>query len=133
MGRTKYWISFNIFFNVKYKISLKFSIIFFSIQFIIDPDGYTIRKWQSEELNNGILSGTFTLPEYPKIGFWRVRVDAQGQINEKEFKVEKYYLPKFDVYVRMPTFVLDTDKLIEANVFAGAYWEKVFKGDIYLR
>ena len=42
-------------------------------------------------------------------------------------------MPKFDVYVRMPTFVLDTDKLIEANVWAGAYWEKVFKGDIYLR
>jgi len=101
--------------------------------FIIDPDGYTIRKWQSEELNNGILSGTFTLPEFPKIGFWKVRVDAQGQINEKEFKVEKYYLPKFDVYVRMPTFVLDTDKFIEANVFAVAYWEKIFKGDIYLR
>ena len=30
--------------------------------FIIDPDGYTIRKWQSEELNNGVLSGTFVLP-----------------------------------------------------------------------
>ena len=56
-------------------------------QFIIDPDGYIIRKWQSEELNNGILSGKFTLPEFPKIGFWKVRVDAQGQINEKEFKV----------------------------------------------
>ena len=58
-----------------------------SLQFIIDPDGYIIRKWQSEELNNGILSGKFTLPEFPKIGFWKVRVDAQGQINEKEFKV----------------------------------------------
>ena len=25
--------------------------------FILDPDGYTIRKWNSEELNVGVLSG----------------------------------------------------------------------------
>ena len=55
--------------------------------FIIDPDGYVIRKWQSKELNNGVLSGKFELPEYPKVGFWRVRVEAQGQRNEKAIKV----------------------------------------------
>ena len=27
--------------------------------FIIDPDGYIIRKWNSKELNNGVLSGSF--------------------------------------------------------------------------
>lgn len=28
--------------------------------FIMDPDGYTIRKWNSEELNVGVLSGKGT-------------------------------------------------------------------------
>ena len=28
--------------------------------FILDPDGYTIRKWNSEELNVGVLSGKGT-------------------------------------------------------------------------
>ena len=55
--------------------------------FIVDPDGYVIRKWQSKELNNGVLSGTFILPDYPKVGFWRIRVEAQGQKNEKAIKV----------------------------------------------
>ena len=55
--------------------------------FIIDPDGYVIRKWQSKELNNGVLSGRFILPEYPKVGFWIIRVEAQGQRNEKAIKV----------------------------------------------
>ena len=55
--------------------------------FVIDPDGYVIRKWQSKELNNGVLSGTFILPDYPKVGFWRIRVVAQGQTNEKAIKV----------------------------------------------
>ena len=55
--------------------------------FIIDPDGYVIRKWQSKELDNGVLSGRFILPEYPKVGFWIIRVEAQGQRNEKAIKV----------------------------------------------
>lgn len=101
--------------------------------FIIDPDGYIIRKWNSKHLNVGVLSGTFKLPEYPKVGFWKVRVEAQGQVNEKAIKVEKYYDPKFEVYVRMPTFILDTEKYIEADVSAFYPWEKTVKGDIYLR
>ena len=34
--------------------------------FVIDPDGFIIRKWNSKELNNGVLTGRFQLPEYPK-------------------------------------------------------------------
>ena len=68
--------------------------------FIIDPDGYVIRKWQSKELNNGVLSGRFILPEYPKVGFWIIRVEAQGQRNEKAIKVfseikSSYYGEKY--------------------------------------
>lgn len=37
--------------------------------FIVDPDGYVIRKWNSKELNNGVLTGTFQLPEFPKVPF----------------------------------------------------------------
>ena len=101
--------------------------------FIIDPDGYTIRKWNSKELNVGVLSGEFVLPEYPKVGFWKVKVEAQGQVNELAIKVEKYYDSKFEVYVRMPTFVLDTDKFIEADVGAYYPFEKTVRGDIHLR
>ena len=42
--------------------------------------------------------------------------------------MEKYYVPKFEVYVRMPTFVFDTDKYIEADVAAIYPWEKTAKG-----
>ena len=34
--------------------------------YIIDPDGYMIRKWNSKELNVGVLLESFTLPLYPK-------------------------------------------------------------------
>ena len=35
--------------------------------YLLDPDGYIIRKWQSKELNIGVLTETYTLPEYPKV------------------------------------------------------------------
>ncbi len=101
--------------------------------FVVDPDGYVIRKWNSKELNNGVLAGEFQLPEFPKVGFWKIRVEAQGQVNEIPVKVEKYYVPKFEVYVRMPTFVLDTDKYIEADVAAFYPWEKTARGNVNLR
>ena len=48
-------------------------------------------------------------------------------------KVEKYYPPMFEVFVRMPTFVLDTDTNIEAQVSAAYTYEKTARGNIILR
>jgi hypothetical protein len=87
----------------------------------------------STSLISALLSGKFQLPEYPKVGFWKVRVEAQGQVNEKAIKVEKFYDPKFEVYVRMPTFILDTEKYIEAEVSGFYPYEKTVKGDVHLR
>ena len=37
--------------------------------YLLDPDGYIIRKWHSKELNIGVLTESYILPEYPKVGF----------------------------------------------------------------
>ena len=84
-------------------------------------------------MNVGVLSGEFVLPEYPKVGFWKIKTEAQGQVNEQVVKVEKYYEPKFEVYVRMPTFVQDSAPFVEADVSGFYPWEKTVRGDINLR
>ena len=84
-------------------------------------------------MNVGVLSETFWLPEFPKVGFWTIRVHAQGQREEKKVKVEKYYRPKFEVFVRMPTFIFDTDHLIKAEVSSAYLFEKQAKGTIQVR
>lgn len=50
--------------------------------FILDPDGYIIRKWNSKELNNGVLIGTFQLPEYPKVRREREREQSSPRKGE---------------------------------------------------
>ncbi len=58
---------------------------------------------------------------------------SQGQVEEKKIKVEKYYNPQFEVFVRMPTFVFDNDQFIEAQVSAAYLYEKTAKGRMTLR
>ena len=35
--------------------------------FVLDPDGFVVRKWNSKELNVGVITQTFVLPLYPKV------------------------------------------------------------------
>ncbi len=36
--------------------------------FLLDPDGFVVRKWNSQHLNVGVLFQNFQLPLYPKVG-----------------------------------------------------------------
>ena len=102
--------------------------------YILDPDDYIIRKWNSKELNVGVLLESYTLPEYPKIGFWTIRVVAEGQVEELKVKVEKFYLPQaYELVAVMPSFVLDTDEYIEASIEGAFITERIAKGDIHVR
>ena len=56
-----------------------------------------------------------------------------SKLNSKLFQVEKYYRPKFEVFVRMPTFIFDTDQVIKAEVSSAYLYEKEAKGTIHLR
>lgn len=40
---------------------------------------------------------SFGLPDLPEIGWWRVRVSARGQEQEKKFLVHKLYEPLYEV------------------------------------
>ncbi|TRY72565.1 hypothetical protein TCAL_06513 [Tigriopus californicus] len=100
--------------------------------YIVDPDGYTIRKWNSKELNVGVLTEDFQLPLFPKVGFWTIRVQAEGQVEELKVKVEKHYLPKFEIVVTMPAFILDSEELINAYVDGSFVVERLAKGNVKL-
>ncbi len=58
---------------------------------------------------------------------------AEGQTEEKQIKVEHYYNPKFEVFVRMPPYILDSEDYIEASVKAVYTFEKLAKGTVHLR
>ena len=45
----------------------------------------------------GKVSVSFALPDLPQPGWWRVRVSARGQQQEKQFLVHKLYEPLYEV------------------------------------
>ena len=69
-----------------------------------------------------------------KIGFWTIRVNAEGQIAEEKIKVEKYYIPKgYELLVMAPSFILDTENVIEATVEGSFITERLGKGTTYIK
>lgn len=50
-----------------------------------------------------------------------------------QVKIEKYYVPIFEVFVRMPSFHFDTDTFIEANVNHEFTFDKLGYGNIHVR
>lgn len=69
-----------------------------------------------------------------QVGFWKIRVDAEGQTEELQIKVEKFYLPlSYELSVDMPAFILDSDEYVEAVVEGTFIPERIAKGDINVK
>ncbi|XP_023349248.1 CD109 antigen, partial [Eurytemora carolleeae] len=101
--------------------------------FILDPDGFIIRKWHSKQLNNGVVTAEFEIPEFPKVGFWKIRVVAGGQVTEKSIKVEKYYVPKFETFASMSEYTFSSETNVEVSVNHAYTFDKIGLGDCMLR
>ncbi|KAK8389963.1 hypothetical protein O3P69_012881 [Scylla paramamosain] len=82
--------------------------------FILDPDGYVMRRWPSRPTNVGVVSMSFNLPFLPKVGWWGIKALVNGQEEIKPIKVEKWYTPRFEMF--MPKYFLDTDSEIVGEV-----------------
>ncbi len=69
-----------------------------------------------------------------KVGFWTIRVNAEGQLEEHKIKVEKHYLPQaYELVATLPNFVLDTDEVLEASVDGAFITERLALGNVYVR
>ncbi|KAK9513649.1 hypothetical protein VZT92_027165 [Zoarces viviparus] len=52
----------------------------------------------------GILQGTFTIPDVSKLGTWKIKAhyeDDEANAASREFKVQKFVLPSFEVNIAM--------------------------------
>ncbi|XP_076046263.1 CD109 antigen-like [Oratosquilla oratoria] len=80
--------------------------------YVMDPDGYVMRRWPSRPTNVGVVSMSFELPFLPKIGWWTIKALVNGQEESKEIKVEKWYTPRFEVKIFMSKYFLETDEAV---------------------
>ncbi|XP_075233181.1 CD109 antigen-like isoform X2 [Lycorma delicatula] len=100
---------------------------------ILDPDGFIMKRWISIYTNNGVASLQFKLPKMTKDGFWKIRIKAWDQTEEKLIKVETYFNPLFEVHIMWPPYVLSNEEIITAYISGLFISEKVARGNAILK
>lgn len=100
---------------------------------LINPDGISVACSDDKRLMNtkGIFESTFKLDPKTKTGDWTVKVlinnDDRFAIS-KTFKVQKYVLPLFDVYIKTETNVLFAENKLSIDVEARYSFGELVKG-----
>lgn len=61
------------------------------------------------------MSLNYTLSDQPVYGNWTIRVQALQQVEEKQFKVEEYYQPRFEVILAIHPFMLLTFGIVSTK------------------
>ncbi|XP_064101086.1 CD109 antigen-like [Macrobrachium nipponense] len=65
--------------------------------YILDPDGYVMRRWPSRPTNVGVVSMEFTLPFLPKVGYWGIKALVNGQEEIIQSRLKNGTLQDFEV------------------------------------
>ncbi|WAQ93985.1 CD109-like protein, partial [Mya arenaria] len=104
-----------------------------------DPKGNHMKKLANVTSGTyGVLEDFMLMDEEPVLGTWRIEsralrhrydgVEYFEKSNSKTFQVDKYVLPKFDVNVNLPSYVVTTDKEMQGSITAKYTYGKPFIG-----
>ncbi|XP_021351698.1 alpha-2-macroglobulin-like isoform X2 [Mizuhopecten yessoensis] len=95
---------------------------------IENPSGIRVRQWRDLDMSKGIASLEMALSQEPTMGKWTISVEVDGKNNKQTFIVKEYVLPKFEVTVTPPKYLLPDTPLIEGTVCAKYTYGKPVRG-----
>ncbi|XP_067661520.1 CD109 antigen-like [Haliotis asinina] len=99
---------------------------------IFDPNSNKIKQWVGLQDASGVITNYLPIASQPVLGDWKIKVTAGKESKEKVFTVAEYVLPKFEVTVELPPFLIQTDNDITATVKAKYTYGKPVKGRVNL-
>ncbi|XP_043226304.1 alpha-2-macroglobulin-like [Amphibalanus amphitrite] len=75
--------------------------------FIQTPLGTRVAQWTDQSGRSGLVQLEFQLSDEPTLGDWTIHVSGvTSNVHKKVFRVKEYVLPKFEVKVQGPPFIL---------------------------
>eukprot|EP00920_Eleutheroschizon_duboscqi_P030807 GHVT01074384.1.p1 GENE.GHVT01074384.1~~GHVT01074384.1.p1 ORF type:complete len:380 (+),score=2.52 GHVT01074384.1:153-1292(+) len=109
--------------KVKFRIlTLKSDLRFrdgkFGPVYVQDPHGVRMAQWLQVATKKGIVSLEIDLSEDPVLGKWKISAEIDGGQESDTFKVDEYVLPKYEVSITPPPFVLVSDTDIKITFCA---------------
>ncbi|XP_029834423.2 alpha-1-macroglobulin isoform X1 [Ixodes scapularis] len=86
--------------------------------YVTSPGDVRIAQWNNVTFEKGIVQRDFKLSEEPELGLWQIVVELPSQTVRQHFEVNEYVLPKFEVTVKPPSYVLADAKEITWKICA---------------
>nr|BAA19844.1 alpha-2-macroglobulin [Limulus sp.] len=73
---------------------------------IENPDGIVLGYWPMLSFAEGIAQFELALPDEPTYGMWRIKGNIEDTEIYENFEVKEYVLPKFEVKITPPSYLL---------------------------
>nr|AAN10129.1 alpha-2-macroglobulin precursor splice variant 1 [Ornithodoros moubata] len=86
--------------------------------YVSSPSEARIAQWKNVTFERGIVQFDFKLTEEPELGLWQIVVELPSQTVRQHFEVNEYVLPKFEVTVTPPSYLLANAKEIVWKICA---------------
>ena len=104
---------------------------------IENPSEVRVAQWTNVSTENGMAQLKFALSPEPSPGGWKIKVEktrSQPQlIHTTVFEVKKYVLPRFQVTVTSPGYILADAENVTWNICAKYSYGKPVKGRLLLK
>ncbi|XP_012256873.2 pregnancy zone protein-like isoform X1 [Athalia rosae] len=104
---------------------------------IESPSEVRVAQWLNVSTDLGLVQLTFPLSPEPSPGIWKIKVEKKKFhlpiIDTKTFEVKKYVLPRFQVSITPPGYILANAENVTWNVCAKYSYGKPVKGSLHLK
>nr|AVP12646.1 CD109 antigene-like protein 1 [Littorina littorea] len=97
---------------------------------IYDSKSNKIKQWKNVSAAEGVVTKDISLSSQPVLGDWKIKVTAGNSAEEKAFTIAEYVLPKFEVTVELPSYVLESATSVPVTVKAKYTYGKPVAGPV---
>ncbi|XP_068236577.1 alpha-1-inhibitor 3-like isoform X6 [Palaemon carinicauda] len=114
---------------------LKVSTEKYPLIWVETPSGSRIVQWNNVENESGLVHLSFKLSDEPEEGKYRISVQPHDGSNtvSQVFEIKEYVLPRFEVKITNPKYILGTDTSFVLNVCAKYTYGQPVKGNLTLQ
>ncbi|GIY49716.1 murinoglobulin-1 [Caerostris extrusa] len=100
--------------------------------YVEDPKGTRLFQFNKINLANGLAQREFPLSDEPNLGTWRITVSTKDDSESTSFEVKEYVLPKYEVSIKFPPYVLANAEKITVEICAKYTYGKPVVGILNL-
>ncbi|KAL5011374.1 hypothetical protein ScPMuIL_009925 [Solemya velum] len=98
-----------------------------------DPHGNRIKQFLGVRDDLGVVTKSILIDTHPTLGFWKINVTVPGSTTVKTFRVGEYVLPKFEVSLELPPYILTSEETLTGTIHAKYTFGKSLKGKAVIR